>query len=177
MSPVDAVLDEVRLGESVESVDIDAGSAQGATAGPGEVRQIVQSVFETMMGLRTRELDSPWTPAKGRITSAVYLTGEWNGAVLVECGRTEACRLAGKFLMMDSPPELDDGVRDVMGELANMIGGNFKCVMTAGIKLSIPSVFDGASNAVHLCGAQVAMRLSFGCEEGPFWVTVVSTGS
>lgn len=174
MSPVKDVLDDVTsppAGALAQSA-----SASGGAAGPVEVVEIVRSVFETMMGLRARQLSAPWSAAQDRITSAVYLTGDWAGALLIECGRAEACRLAGRFLMMDEPPDLDDSVRDVMGELANMIGGNFKCVMTTGIKLSIPSVFDGGSNAVRLCGAQVATRLSFECEDGPFWVTVVSTG-
>jgi chemotaxis protein CheX len=71
-------------------------------------------------------------PGADRLTSAVHLAGDWNGAVLLECDRRQACRFAGRFLSMDPSDTVDDVVRDVLGELANMIGGNLKCMCWAG---------------------------------------------
>jgi chemotaxis protein CheX len=105
--------------------------------------QIAESVFATMMNLEVGQGGTPWFPGGNRLTSALHLAGDWNGAVLLECDREQACRFAGRFLSMDPPDTLDDVVRDVLGELANMIGGNLKCVLTPGIRLSMPSVVDG----------------------------------
>ncbi len=66
-------------------------------------------------------------------------------------------------------------VRDVLGELANMIGGNMKCVLTSGIRLSMPSVVDGGDYSLRICGAEVRERIAFQCAEGTFWVTVLAT--
>jgi CheY-specific phosphatase CheX len=66
-------------------------------------------------------------------------------------------------------------VRDVLGELVNMIGGNMKCVLTRGIQLSMPSVVDGSDYSLRICGAAVRERLAFRCAEGAFWVTVLAT--
>ena len=86
--------------------------------------QIVESVFATMMSLEVAECGTPWFPSGDRLTSALHLAGDWNGAVLLECDRRQACRFAGRFLSMDPPDTVDDVVRDVLGELANMIGVN-----------------------------------------------------
>ncbi|MFN7994824.1 MAG: chemotaxis protein CheX [Bryobacteraceae bacterium] len=141
---------------------------------PNELAQIVESVFETMMNLPAEESGIPWFPGADRLTAAVNLTGSWMGAVLMECDRIQACRFAGRFLSTDPPETVNDDVRDTLGELANMIGGNLKCIMTSGIRLSIPSVVDGGDYSLRFCGAEVQQRISFDCEEGPFWVTVVS---
>jgi len=137
---------------------------------PNELVQIVESVFETMLRLEAAEGGTPWFPSADRLTAAVRLIGDWNGEVLIECARAQACRFAGRFLSEDPPGSVNDVVRDVLGELANMIGGNMKCVLTAGIRLSMPSVTDGG---VRQEG--ILERVAFQCEEGPFWVTVLSS--
>ena len=144
---------------------------------PSELAQIVASVFETMLGLDANESGTPWFPNVDRLTAAVHMAGDWNGAVLLECDRRQACQFAGRFLSMETPEGVDDVVRDVLGELVNMIGGNMKCVLTRGIQLSMPSVVDGTDYCLRVCGAKVRERLSFQCAEGPFWVSVLVTRS
>ena len=139
--------------------------------------QIAESVFATMMNLEVGQGGTPWFPGGNRLTSALHLAGDWNGAVLLECDREQACRFAGRFLSMDPPDTPDDVVRDVLGELANMIGGNLKCVLTPGIRLSMPSVVDGSDYSVRVVGAEVRERLAFQCAEGPFWITVLTRRS
>jgi CheY-specific phosphatase CheX len=69
---------------------------------------------------------------------------------------------------------VDDVVRDVLGEVANMIGGNLKCVLSKGTRISMPSVIDG-DYRLRVCGAVVRERLAFQCAEGVFWVAVLTT--
>ncbi len=138
-----------------------------------ELAQIVESVFSTMMNLEVGEGTTPWFSSPDRMTAAVHLTGEWNGAVLLECDRKQACSFAGRFLSMEPPAQVDDDVRDVLGELGNMIGGNLKCVLTSGIRISMPSVTDGDDQRLRICGSQVHDRLALQCAEGPFWITIL----
>jgi chemotaxis protein CheX len=141
---------------------------------PGDVAQIVASVFETMLNLEAAENGTPWFADEDRVTASVHLSGGWNGAVLIECDRGQACRFAGRFLSIDPPESLDDHSRDVLGELANMIGGNLKSILTRGIRLSMPLVVDGSSRDMRGDGDERATRMAFQCEEGLFWVTVVN---
>ena len=142
---------------------------------PGELAQIVESVFAAMLNLEAGECATPWTASGDRLTAVVHLAGDWNGAVLLECDREQSCRFAGRFLSMDPPETVDDVVRDVLGELVNMIGGNMKCVLTRGIRLSMPSVVDGGDYSLRVCKAEMRERLAFQCAEGLFWVTVLAT--
>jgi len=137
--------------------------------------QIVESVFMTMMSLDVSSSDASWSPAGDRLTSFVHLTGDWNGAVLFDCNPRQACQFAGRILSMDPPDIVDDDVRDVLGELANMIGGNMKCCMPAGVQLSMPTVMEGRDYDMRICGSQVLERIAFQCADGHFWVTVLST--
>ena len=154
------------------------GPTESSTAiQPSEVAQIVESVFGTMLNLEAGVGETPWYPGVNRLTAAVHMAGDWSGAILLECDRRQACQFAGRFLSMDPPDSVDDVVRDVLGELVNMIGGNMKCVLTRGIRLSMPSVVDGSDYCLRVCGAKVRERLACQCSEGPFWVTVLATRS
>lgn len=140
----------------------------------GEVAQIVSSVCQTMLGIESTVVDLPWFPNCQRLTAAVQLAGDWNGAVTIECDPRQACLFAGRFVSMETPEAVDDMVSDVFGELANMIGGNLKSALSRGIHLSTPSVMDGGNYTLRFCGAKVRERIAFECVDGPFWVTVFS---
>ena len=137
--------------------------------------QIVQSVFATMMNLEVSTTDVPFNPHGNRLTSSVHLTGGWNGAVCFECNSLQARQFAALILAMDPPEAVDDDVRDVLGELANMIGGNLKSGMAAGVQLSMPTVMEGNDYEMRVCGSEVLERLGFQCDQGNFWVTVLAT--
>jgi len=139
----------------------------------GELAQIVESVFSTMMNLEVSECSKRWRPHGDRLTAGVHLTGDWNGALALECSRKQACTFAARFLSMDMPETVDDVVRDVLGELANMIGGNLKCVLAGGLKLSMPSVVDGTDHSLRVCRAGVRERLIFRCLDEVFSVVVL----
>jgi chemotaxis protein CheX len=139
----------------------------------GELAQVVGYVFQTMLCLEVSESDQPWIPGREQLTAAIHLTGDWKGALALECDHNQACAFAGRFLSMDSPTVVDDVVRDVLGELTNMIGGNLKCVLAGGLKLSMPSVVDGADHRLRVCRAGIRERLVFECVEGVFSVSVL----
>jgi chemotaxis protein CheX len=134
----------------------------------------VESVFITMMNLEVVPGERAWAPSHDQLTSAVHLSGIWNGAVLLECNCEQACQFAARFLSMDPPEVVNDDVRDVLGELANMIGGNMKSAMATGLCLSMPSVTDGNDYGVRVCGSKIQDRLAFDCDDGPFWVTLLA---
>ena len=129
------------------------------------VAQTVEAVFLAMMNLEVSPSETPWAPSQGQLTSAVHLSGVWNGALLFECDRQQACQFAGRFLSMDPPEAVTDDVRDVLGELANMIGGNMKSAVATGLSLSMPSVTDGSDYGLQVCGSQVQDRLAFDCAD------------
>lgn len=146
---------------------------------PDQMTPIVESVFATMMGLDVAPCGGSWSPGPRLLTSAVHLYGECNGVVLVECDWGPARRLAERFISLNwpdadiaEPP--DDVVRDFLGEVANMIGGNLKCILTRGMRISTPSVVDGGDYCLRIRGGAVIERLAFQCAEGTVRITLLA---
>ena len=136
--------------------------------------QIVESVFITMLNLEVVPYEIPWSPSRDQLTAVVHLSGNRNGTLLFECNRWEACRFTGRFLSIEPPDTVNDDVRDVVGELANMIGGNLKSMLSQGIQLSMPSVMDGSDYSLRVCGVEARRQLAFQCDDGLFWITTLT---
>jgi len=143
---------------------------------PDDLVQIVQAVFETTLKLEAFEAETLRLPLQERLVASVALAGEWNGEVLLECGAKQACGFAGHFLGIAIPPAPDAVVLDVLGELANVIGGNLKSMLGRGVRLSLPSVTAGVSDGPKIGTARCITRAGFRCSEGPFWVSVLAGG-
>jgi chemotaxis protein CheX len=137
------------------------------------VNQIVEHVFQTMLGLEVHVVDAPFPPSGDLITAAISLAGSWKGAVLVECGLPEAFLFTSKMIGIDPPTSLNDDVRDALGELANMVGGNLKSVLPGGVGLSLPTVVWGQDYTMQICRAGRARRWVFQCPEATFAVDLV----
>jgi CheY-specific phosphatase CheX len=135
--------------------------------------RIVCDLFDTMLQYETRESDEDYVGQNDGVTSAIFFAGAWRGAVVVECSEQQACFFSARLMGIPQPAQMDDDVRDAMGELVNMIGGNLKSVLPPGVSLSMPSVLEGAAYAYRICGANQKMRLAFRGDAGPLWVTLV----
>jgi chemotaxis protein CheX len=137
------------------------------------VHQIVEHVFQTMMAMEVHTADVPFPPAGELITAAISLAGSWKGAVLVECGLKEAYLFTNRMIGGDPPTSLNDDVRDALGELANMVGGNLKSVLPGGVSLSLPTVVWGVDYTMQFCRAGRARRWVFRGPEATFAVGLI----
>lgn len=140
------------------------------------IEQIVENVFQTMMGLEVQPSDAPWPPTSEIITASISLTGPWKGAVLVECPLPEAFLFTNRLIGI-TPTELTDDVRDAIGELANMVGGNLKSILPGGVELSLPSVVWGSDYRVGICRAGIAHRWVFTGPGVTFGVVLVEVSA
>ena len=138
-----------------------------------DLEQVVGSVFSTMMAVDIGPSPLPCPDNDGLLTSAVYLSGPWNGAICLHCFPDLACRLAGCFLGLPASQALDDDVRDVMGEIANMIAGNLKCTMSPGVQLSTPLVAGGGEARSGNWTVRV-FSSAFASGAGPFWLLMLT---
>lgn len=81
------------------------------------------------------------------ITSMIGLGKDIRGMLSVHCPEVVAKDITGTFLGMEVE-ELDDDVKDAIGEIANMIAGNIKVSFAAdgkNIELAIPTTVVGKS--------------------------------
>jgi chemotaxis protein CheX len=138
-----------------------------------EVSQIVGDVFRTMLNVEVTPEHQPWTPRSGDITAAIFFAGSWMGAALVECTEEQARIWTRRLLSIAEPAEINDDVRDAMGEIVNMIGGNLKSVLPGGVGLSMPSVVEGKQYSMQICGTNMTDRQCFHSADGAFGITLV----
>ena len=139
-----------------------------------DLGRITHDIFDTMLGVEIQPVEREWRPARDRLIGAVYLAGAWKGAVLLECDHVQAYHFASRLMSVPLPEEVNDDVRDTLGELANMIGGNLKSILPRGVVLSMPSVVEGSDYSLRICGGNAAVeRLAYTSPDGVFWVTLV----
>jgi chemotaxis protein CheX len=94
------------------------------------------------------------------VVASVSISGGWSGHVVVSCSTDAAKQAAAAFLMMDATEVSTADVADVMGELANIVGGNVKSMLPAASFVSLPHVVDGSESAVHWPACQQVTELA-----------------
>lgn len=71
----------------------------------------------------------------------VSINGPWTGFVVLTCGREAAEDLSREVLGLCSDEDpADEDVEDVLGELANVLGGNVKSLLPGPSSLGLPTV-------------------------------------
>ena len=112
------------------------------------IRQSTAVVFATMLNLEvspgdlSQQTDPP--PLNG-VMALLGFTGEWLGTGVFYCQESLACRVSS-VMMLNKICEINNDVLDAVGELANMVLGNFKDKLEpfAGpLAMSIPTVVYG----------------------------------
>jgi len=107
-------------------------------------REIFSSMV--MMDISVTEILTEYGPLKDTITGMIGLTGTHKGVVAVHVPYSVAMAITSSFLMMDVD-EINEDVHDAVGEVANMIGGSVKNILSEkgyDIDLSLPSTISGS---------------------------------
>jgi chemotaxis protein CheX len=140
-----------------------------------DVINIIQEVFSSMLALEVSPLEAkPAAPENERkISASVGIAGEWNGTVTLQCSADTACRLAGAMLAMDPLPDVDDDVKDVLGELANIVAGNIKSMLPGPSSLSLPCVIDGSNYSLEILNGEELVNQPMLCHGSGLIVSIV----
>lgn len=107
-------------------------------------------VFSTMLmiELEVKEIiEGRGGDIPANITSMIGLGKDIQGMLAVHCPATVAKEITGTFLGMEVP-EIDEDVKDAIGEIANMVAGNLKTSFNEhgkDIELAIPTTVVGES--------------------------------
>ena len=138
-----------------------------------DLSRIVDDVFRTMLGTDAYPLTQSEDTGADSLTAAVQFVGEWHGAVLLQCGERQAVAFTRTLMPAPQAAPNDEDVRDALGELVNMVGGNLKSVLPPGVVLSIPSVVHGSDYALHICRSNAVKTVNFTSDLGAFSVSLV----
>jgi chemotaxis protein CheX len=120
----------------------------------GFVINATKEVFDTMVMMTLEDsypLKEPVTTFHCSVTGMVGLAGTYTGILSIHVPQPLALRITSNMLGMDVE-EVSDDVNDALGEIANMLGGSVKQVLSKGgldINLSIPTVISGEDYTIN----------------------------
>jgi chemotaxis protein CheX len=104
----------------------------------------VEEVLEIMMGCRVKPAPKSEGKTSREFTAMIGLAGSLCGVLTVSCDAATARQLAK--CMLGDIVSSEDQVSDALGEICNMVAGNFKNKLTGldgRCLLSIPTVISG----------------------------------
>jgi chemotaxis protein CheX len=106
------------------------------------------------------------------VHSSVSISGSWTGHVVYASSTAAARNAAAAFLAMDPAEVSPEDLSDVLGELANMVGGNVKAVLPPGALLSLPQVVLAPESATRYPNAERVSGLYGRWEGEPVSISV-----
>ena len=125
-----------------------------------------EEVFERMLGCRLTLAPDSFTEEGMDITSMVGLAGQICGVLTVRCTADSAVLMASRMLGVEACQASPEMWGDAVGEVCNMIAGNFKnkiAGMGDSCMLSVPTVITGADYSLHALAdsGKIATHLLF----------------
>ncbi|MGX6608180.1 chemotaxis protein CheX [Micromonosporaceae bacterium Da 78-11] len=88
------------------------------------------------------------------VHSSVSISGSWTGHVVYASSTVAARRAAAAFLAMEMDEVSEEDLADVLGEMANIVGGNVKAMLPPGAFLSLPQVMLAPASATRYLNAE-----------------------
>lgn len=122
----------------------------------GFVRSILSSM-ETMAFTKAKRVDiylrKPGQAMKGDVSSLISLFGDLTGTCAISFPRKLAVKVISNMMMDPSIDDINDDVKDGIGEIANLTAGGAKgeihTVLGTNAKISTPTIVTGIDHAVE----------------------------
>jgi chemotaxis protein CheX len=133
-----------------------------------------REVFEMMLGCKLAAQSEIAVDGSFDITGMVGLAGQMCGVLTVRCTAKSATLMASKMLGME-PAEGSQDVLDALGEICNMVAGNFKnkvAGMGDGCMLSVPTVITGKDYSLHSLADSGTLEVGLLFENMPIAITL-----
>lgn len=141
-------------------------------------------VFETMIPLPLKSLgtkDANQNPITGDVMAVLGYTGSNVGSFVISLSTKAATAITAALLMISVDQVRDADLCDAVGELANMIGGNFKNYLSEcglEVQLSSPQTIQGVSLQTKVPKKGVSgFSSKFTVDEEPFAITFLINSS
>lgn len=108
------------------------------------------------------------------INACVLISGAWKGMVVMSFHINLARAVAKKMFDLKNEKPTDEELRDSVGEMINMIGGNLKALVPQPSFLSLPIVSMKGHSLYFPCTKEVCKTV-FNCKGQQFRVTVLES--
>lgn len=145
---------------------------------PRNLDASIEEVFQLMLGVNCERVSEPLAKEPESVTAVVGFGGLLSGACVISCGSTAAMKIAAHMTGMEFE-EVDDTVKDGIGEICNMLAGAWKGKvpdLAANCGLSVPAVITGRDYNLHVQAPEFQLKHAYRFEDSSFAVTIVCDG-
>lgn len=145
---------------------------------PRNLDASVDEVFQLMLGVDCARDTGPLVLEGESVTAVVGFGGMLSGACVFRSSDLTAMKIAARMTGMDFA-EVDDIVKDAIGEVCNMVAGNWKGKvpeLSANCGLSVPAVITGRNYRLHVQAPEFKLCHVYGFEDAHFDVTILCDG-
>ena len=140
--------------------------------------KIIESTKEIFSAMIMMDISVAETVARegnsleNSISGIIGLAGLHKGVLAIHLPNVVAMAITGNFLGMEVE-EVNEDVEDAVGELANMLGGNVKTILSErgrDIELSMPTTITGTHYDFQTSKNAERYVIGFVCDAGNFMV-------
>ena len=145
---------------------------------PKNLDATVEEVFQMMLGVSCQRIEGPADIEPESVTAVVGFGGLLSGACVFKSGSSAARAIAAAMTGMEFD-EVDDTVKDGIGEIGNMLAGAWKGKipnLAAKCGLSIPAVITGRDYNLHVQAPEFKLNHTYKFAEFSFEVTIICDG-
>lgn len=142
------------------------------------IKKVVNEVFSTMiftspeMAPPIKRGDNNDIPSKKDVSGIVGLGGTLTGTIIMHFEKESALKVTSNMLGVDYR-EIDDDVKDAVGEISNMIAGGVKVELSKeGIDLdqALPIVVSGSDFSTSFIKGENSVMVPFSFEGNSFFI-------
>ena len=145
---------------------------------PRNLDATVCEIFQMMLGVNCRRDAGPLTEETEWVTAVVGFGGLLSGACVFRSGGTAARKVASRMTGTEFD-DLDDTVKDAVGEICNMLAGSWKGKvpeLAASCGLSVPAVITGRDYKLHVQAPEFRLQHVYAFDGARFEVTILCDG-
>jgi len=145
---------------------------------PRNLDESVEEVFRLMLGVNCWRVPGPIVQEQESVTAVVGFGGVLSGACVFKSGSSTAIKIAAHMTGMEFS-EVDDTVKDGIGELCNMLAGAWKGKvpeLAANCGLSVPAVITGRDYHLHVQAPEFKLDHAYRFDDAGFAVTIICDG-
>jgi chemotaxis protein CheX len=133
-----------------------------------ELVYIMERIWQTTVGGSIQHTDcgDEALVAADSLTASIYFRGSFTGLLAATCRESLARQIAAHMLQTPLDSNSVEDVRDAIGEVVNILGGNVKALLPAPCQLSLPAVLEGDMAELLLLGpaSETLDTVCFDCD-------------
>lgn len=140
-----------------------------------KILESCRDLWQSALGLDLQIGNGDPSADETKLSSYVKISGDWKGAILLECPESVTRHASAMLFGMDPEGLPTQEMQDTVDELARMVGKSLQQILAPTGKTSSPrATQEGTGNPV-LAAMRGVMQLDLSCEGRPLRISVLES--